>query len=125
MKIVVDVCLPPSWVALLNSAGFSVVHWSTIGNRAAPDLEIMEWAKDNNAVVFTHDLDFGDILAMSGLHGPSVILIRTPDVTSGHMGEMVLNAIAKYQAALERGALIVIDEAKMRIRMLPLKKRAD
>lgn len=120
MKIVVDVCLPPSWVAVLNSSGFSAIHWSSIGNRSAPDREIFDWAAKNGAAVFTNDLDFGEILARSGLHGPSVILTRTPDVTPGHMSGIVLHALSKYEAALEAGALMVIDETKMRLRMLPL-----
>ena len=122
MKIVVDVCLPPSWIAVLCDAGHDAVHWSHIGNPAARDREIFDWAAVNNAAVFTHDLDFGDILAFSALQGPSVILMRAADVTPMHMSGMILKSIGTYDAALERGALLVVDEKKMRLRMLPLKR---
>lgn len=36
------------------------------------------------------------------------------------MSGIVLHALSKYEAALEAGALMVIDETKMRLRMLPL-----
>jgi len=34
--------------------------------------------------VFTHDLDFGDILAATGAEAPSVIQVRTEDTTPFH-----------------------------------------
>lgn len=63
MKLVVDMNLSPAWVALLESAGHSAVHWSSVGPPNAPDMEIMGWAADHGAIVLTHDLDFSTILA--------------------------------------------------------------
>ncbi len=40
----------------------------------------MEWAKTNSHIVFTHDLDFGAILAATNAIAPSVIQVRTQDV---------------------------------------------
>lgn len=54
--------LSPAWVPLLETAGYEVRHWSEIGAITAPDTEIIEWARENKYVVFTHDLDFGAIL---------------------------------------------------------------
>jgi hypothetical protein len=39
-----------------------------------------------------------------------------------HMSAMVLNSIEIYETDLESGALLVVDEKKMRLRMLPLKR---
>lgn len=122
MKIVVDVSHSPKWIALLRAAGFDAVHWSTIGDRAAPDKDIFQWAAINNAAIFTNDLDFGEIIARSGLNGPSVILTRAADVTPAHMGETVVQAMSDYEAVLERGAIMVLDETKMRLRVLPLNR---
>ncbi len=55
--------LPPGWAPVLATAGFEAVHWSTVGNPEASDRAIMTWAKTNGYVVFTHDLDFGALLA--------------------------------------------------------------
>lgn len=81
----------------------------------------MAWAKENGHVVFTHDLDFGTILALTQAEGPSVIQIRTQDVTPSAIGKLVINALRQFQPELERGALIVVDEATVRARILPLK----
>ncbi len=47
MKILIDVCIPPSWVDIFSEAGYEATHWSQIGNRSAADEEIFEWAGDN------------------------------------------------------------------------------
>jgi predicted nuclease of predicted toxin-antitoxin system len=73
MKILVDMNLAPDWVPVLQSAGYQAVHWFTVGDPRAPDHDIMAWARTNGYVVFTHDLDFGSLLATTGAAGPSVI----------------------------------------------------
>lgn len=120
MKLLVDMNLSPDWVAVLNQAGWETIHWSTIGNLRAADAEIMAWAKQNGQAVFTHDLDFGTLLALTQAEGPSVIQIRTQDVTPAAAGSMVINALRQFQSELEHGALIVLDAAQVRARILPL-----
>ena len=122
MKLLVDMNLSPDWVRLLKQSGWEAVHWSTIGNPRAVDSEIMAWAKQNGCVVFTHDLDFGTMLALTQAEGPSVIQVRTQDVTPAAIGKLVVNALQQFKSELEKGALIVLDEANVRARILPLKK---
>ena len=112
--------LSPDWVALLRQNGFEAVHWSAIGANDAPDAEIMQWARENRHVVFTHDLDFGILLAHSKAGGPSVIQVRTQDVAPGHLGSIVLAALRAHGDALDNGALVTIDELKSRVRILPI-----
>jgi predicted nuclease of predicted toxin-antitoxin system len=121
MKLLVDMNLSPDWVAVLAQSGWETVHWSSIGNLRAPDSEIMAWARKHGHVVFTHDLDFGTLLALTQAEGPSVNQVRTQDVTPAAIGQLVINALRRFQADLEMGALIVLDEATVRARILPLK----
>ncbi|HVU08488.1 MAG TPA: DUF5615 family PIN-like protein [Verrucomicrobiae bacterium] len=121
MKLLVDMNLSPDWVAALKQAGWETFHWSKIGNPRASDSEIMAWAKQNGCVVFTHDLDFGAALALTQAEGPSVIQVRTQDVTPATIGKLVVGALRQFQTELEKGALIVLDEAQVRARVLPLK----
>jgi predicted nuclease of predicted toxin-antitoxin system len=121
MKLLVDMNLSPEWVAVLKAAGWEAVHWSKVGNLLAADSEIMAWAKQNGHIVFTHDLDFGSMLALTHAEGPSVIQVRTQDVTPVAIGKLVVNALRQFQPDLEKGALIVLDEARARARVLPLK----
>jgi predicted nuclease of predicted toxin-antitoxin system len=71
LKIVVDMNLSPNWVRVLRDHGWDAVHWMEIGDPHAPDATIMRWAVENGYVVFTHDLDFGALLAASSGSGPS------------------------------------------------------
>ena len=51
-----------------------------VGQPSAPDSEIMEYASQDGLIVFTHDLDFGALLANRKSRQPSVIQIRAQDV---------------------------------------------
>ena len=73
MNILIDMNLSPDWVSVLAQGGYTAAHWSAIGNPRAADSEILAWALENKWVIFTHDLDFGTILAATALHAPSVI----------------------------------------------------
>ena len=81
IKILIDVNLPPKWVKLFIAEGWEAVHWSDVGAIDAQDQVILKWAKNNDFIVFTHDLDFGALLATGGSEGPSVIQVRTQNIT--------------------------------------------
>ena len=104
----------------LERNGFPAVHWSVVGEGSAIDPIVLGWARDNGYIVFTNDLDFGAILASTRATGPSVIQVRTQDVTPDHLGDIVVAALREHQEILERGALITIDESRLRARILPL-----
>jgi predicted nuclease of predicted toxin-antitoxin system len=80
MTLLIDMNLSPLWVSFLSDAGFESIHWSTVGAPSAPDAEIMDYAGRYGMVVFTHDLDFGALLANRKARQPSVFQIRTQDV---------------------------------------------
>jgi len=123
MKIVIDMNLTPLWVDVLTGHGWQAVHWSTIGDPRAKDSEIMNWALTNGYIVFTHDLDFGAILAATQANAPSVIQVRTQDVMPAHLEPMILAALRQCEAELEAGALVIVHEGRLRVRMLPLMRR--
>ena len=122
MKLVIDMNLSPDWVAVLQRHGFQAVHWSTVGNPRAVDAEIMAWARATGHVVFTHDLGFGALLVVTADQGPSVVQVRTQDVTPGHLERLLVAALQAHAGALEDGALVTVDEARTRVRILPLKR---
>ncbi len=122
MKILVDRNLSPEWVSVLEQAGHRALHWSTVGSLNAPDREVLLWAKANGFVLFTHDLDFGAILAATEGEGPSVIQIRTEDVSPDRAKNLLLQVITQFAEDLLGGALISVDEEKSRVRLLPLKR---
>lgn len=125
MKILIDMNLSPDWKGILQSHGFEASHWIDLGDPKASDIEIMSWAANKGYVVFTHDLDFGAILAATHGIEPSVIQIRTQDVSPLAAQHLITSTLRKFQHDLERGAIIIIDRNKSRIRILPLIHSGD
>lgn len=123
MKILIDMNLSPDWTAVLEAENIEAVHWSSVGKITAPDEEIMQFARENDFVVFTHDLDFGAMLALTQASSPSVLQVRAQDILPKSIGQIVITILQKYKDELEQGALIVFDKSKERVRILPLEKR--
>jgi len=122
MKIVIDMNLPTLWTEVLTVNGLVAIHWRNIGPKTASDSEIMQWARDHGYVVFTHDLDFGTLLALTQAESPSVLQVRTQNVTPKHLQKLVLEVLEKFAMPLEQGALIVVHEDKVKVRLLPLNR---
>ena len=68
----------------------------------------------------TNDLDFGTILALEGLRFPSVIQIRRLELFPDSVFPILERVTQQFANELENGAIIVIDEKRMRVRLLPL-----
>lgn len=120
MKVLVDMNLSPRWVARLQSAGHDCEHWSRIGAFSASDAEIMAYARHEDYVVLTHDLDFGAILAATSGSKPSVVQIRAENVDPDAIGERVAAALAATAADLSAGALVTVEPHRERVTLLPL-----
>jgi len=119
VKILIDMNLSPDWAPVLERHGWSSVHWSAVGDPRASDQEIMEWASANGYVVFTHDLDFGTALALTHATGPSVIQVRTQDLLPDTLEPIVVGALQRHDGDLNAGALVVVEESRSRVRVLP------
>ena len=123
MRMLIDMNLSPRWVDLLTDACIESVHWSTVGAANTPDAEIMAFAKANDYVVLTHDLDFSTILSATQGEKPSVVQVRADDVSPDTIGKPLVDALRQMSAELEEGALLTIDPKRARLRLLPLLPR--
>ncbi|MEM9540068.1 MAG: DUF5615 family PIN-like protein [Cyanobacteria bacterium P01_E01_bin.42] len=119
MKILIDMNLSPDWVEVFAKYDIEAMHWLSIGNPEAKDREIMDWASVNQYIVFTHDLDFGVLLAATRASKPSVIQVRTQNVLPDYLESIVISAIAQTREFLLAGALVTVNESRSRVRILP------
>ena len=119
MKIIVDVNLAVRWANMLSDRGIEAVHWTAVGAANAQDIEIMSYARENGYSVFTNDLDFSAILVSTRASVPSVIQIRAEDTRPEANLDRVADALIKFSASIEQGALITIDANKTRLHILP------
>ena len=60
----------------LRAAGYDAVHLREEGLIRLPDPDVVAKAAQEQTVVLTFDLDFGDILAVARTKAPSVIIFR-------------------------------------------------
>jgi predicted nuclease of predicted toxin-antitoxin system len=121
VKVLIDMNLSPEWGAIFERAGWESVHWMQVGDAAAPDSELMAWARSGGYLVFTHDLDFGALLAATGAIAPSVIQMRCEDTRPSTMGASIVAAMKAHEEELRCGALVTVDPRRRRITLLPLK----
>jgi predicted nuclease of predicted toxin-antitoxin system len=124
MRLVVDMNLTPDWVRFFESAGIAAQHWSSLGHPAASDDDVLSFARERGDVVFTSDLDFGALLAKAGARGPSVVMLRTQDVMPAAIGSQMVALLGELRDELEAGALVVVEPAGRRVRVLPLRSRS-
>ena len=120
MKFLADMGISDTTVNALKSHGHDAVHLSDQGLIRLPDDQILEKAKREDRVVLTVDLDFGDLLAITRAHLPSVIIFRLQNQTPASLTPRLFQTLAQCQEELENGAIITVDETRWRIRKLPV-----
>ncbi len=121
MKILIDMNLSPDWVKVFQKYDIEAVHWSNVGDPREKDTVIMEFARANGYIVFTNDLDFGSLLAATGVETPSVIQVRTQDILPTSIENLVISALRQFEEELNNGALVTVDKAQSRVRILPIR----
>jgi len=121
MEFLIDMNLPPEWVNVFEQHGWHAVHWQEVGDPRASDKSIMAWARQNDYVVFTRDLDFGMLLATTFMNTPSVIQVRAKDIMPQVLGDLLMMVLREHESDLKSGALLTVTEDRTRVRILPFK----
>jgi len=120
MRFLADMGVSRRVVDWLRTAGHDAVHLSEQGLQRLGNGEICRKAADEDRVVLTFDLDFGEILAMSGGRILSVVLFRLNNTTSAFVIRRLEIVLKEAGEALESGAIVVVEDGRCRIRRLPL-----
>jgi predicted nuclease of predicted toxin-antitoxin system len=122
MKLIIDMNLSPNWVQVLKEGGIDAIHWSDIGAQDSPDATILAYALEHQCIVLTHDLDFSAILASTNIEKPSVVQIRSTNVSPAAIGKQVIAALIQMTDELAEGALVTVEPQKTRLRLLPFRR---
>ena len=121
MRFLIDNALSPVVAEGLRQAVHDAIHVRDLGLAAADDETIFEHADRDQRVIISADTDFGTILAMRNVARPSVILFRgaTPRNPIGQV-KLLLANLREIAPSVERGAVVVLEPQRIRIRTLPM-----
>jgi predicted nuclease of predicted toxin-antitoxin system len=126
MRFLIDNALSPVVAEGLRRSGHDATHVRDHGLAAAEDSLIFDYAFRERRVIVSADTDFGTLLALREAPLPSVILFRgatpkKPDLQT----QLLLANLDEIATMLERGAIVVIEPQRMRVRMLPMSGPKD
>ena len=120
MRFLADMGVAQRIVKWLRHEGHDAVHLREERLHRLPNGAIFERAYTESRVILTFDLDFGEIVAISGGKPVSVILFRLHNTRTPHVIERLKKVLKDSGDDLEKGAIVVVEESRHRTRRLPI-----
>ena len=121
IRLLADVHISPKTVADLQKQGYEIMRSSEFLPANAPDINILEFARTENWVVLTQDLDFSMLVALSRYSQPSLITLRLSSAKPDIVTQKLLDVLPQIEEALQEGSAIIIQDESIRIRKLPVR----
>ena len=113
--------ISPQSVTALRDLGWDIIRVTAVLPHNAPDDEILAWARDNDRVLVTQDLDFSTLLALSGFSQPSLITLRLNNADPDSVTEKLLMALEQHESILAQGYAVTVTPFAIRTRKLPVR----
>jgi predicted nuclease of predicted toxin-antitoxin system len=120
MRFLADMGVDQRVVDWLRAQGHDAVHLREQGLQRLPDADVFAKAIAEGRIILTFDLDFGEILALSGGTVVSVILFRLNNTRTPFVQQRLAAVLAAAADALAKGAIIVVEDGRHRVRDLPI-----
>ena len=120
MNFLADMCVDVRIVQWLLEQGHDAIHLREQGLHRMPNGEIFDKAIYEDRIVITFDLDFAEIASLTKGKKVSVILFRLRNTRSYHVIERLSVVLKESLNALQKGAIVVVEESRHRVRYLPI-----
>lgn len=121
MRFLADAGISPKTVEFLRRGGHDVVHVRELAMHRATDRQVADKARVDGRILLTFDLDFGAVLALGVVDRPSVVIFRLSDERADAVNGRLGAVLSEQGEALEVGALVLVEDARYRIRLLPIR----
>jgi predicted nuclease of predicted toxin-antitoxin system len=121
MRFLLDMGISPVSGQFLRDQGHDVIHLRDQGLERLPDPDILAKAREEERILITHDLEFGELLGSAGAQLPSVITFRLRNMSPDSVNHYLREILEHHRAILEKGAIMSVSEGQIRIRTLPLR----
>ena len=119
MRILADIHISPATVYFLSRLGHDAIRVNEILPANASDRQIVETALLTERVILTQDLDFSEIIALSGKDHPSLISLRLSSSRIEYVNSVLEKILPRIDEEVSKGAVISVEDKRIRIRSLP------
>lgn len=120
MRFLADMGVSTRVVDWLRAQGHDAVHLDEQGLYRARDSTVLAKAIAESRVLLAFDLDFGEIVALSGDAAVAVVLFRLRNARADNVIARLRDVLQASVDALARGAVVVVEEGRHRVRPLPI-----
>jgi predicted nuclease of predicted toxin-antitoxin system len=123
MRFLADMGISQEVVIWLREQGHEATHLRDEGLQRLENGVIFIKAIHETRIILTWDLDFTEIVALSGRTQVSAVVFRLINTRSVHVIERLKRVLLESAQDLEEGAIISVEEGRHRVRLLPLGRK--
>ena len=120
LRFLADMNLSPATVADLREQGWDILRVSQVLPMDTEDSEILNFARQQNRVIVTQDLDFSELVALRGYARPSLITLRLFVSDPETITRTLRAVMPQIEEALMEGCAVTINHLTVRVRRLPI-----
>ena len=114
MRFLLDMGITPRAIRLLREYGHEGYRCSEFGMATALDEDLVHFAKATDLVIIATDKRFADILVLSGVEEPGVIILRLDNPSFDEMLSGIRRVLETYSEEQMYRSVIVVEHNKTR-----------
>jgi len=122
IEFLANMNISPKTVKKLKDMGLNIVRVSEVMDCKSKDRDIINYARLKNKILITQDVDYSELLSISGYNKPSVIILRLQNVHPDFVASRIFDVVSELREELKEGIIVSADERYVRFRNLPIGK---